>query len=133
MWGLLNILGDQEVTANNHATFVIQIQIKLRDYLRLLMVRTLTEPGAYSEFGHCNKTFRCRPLKYIIKFEKFFPSRKIEALKIKTPFPSIVNAPGYGKLGLVSYFLYLNTRNETYLPATKSFNTKTFFCKNVCK
>ena len=35
------VLGDPQVTANNHATFVIQIQIRLRDYLRLLMVRTL--------------------------------------------------------------------------------------------
>ena len=39
----VNILGDPKVTANNHATFVIQIQRRLRDYLRLLMVRTLIE------------------------------------------------------------------------------------------
>ena len=29
--------GNRKVTANNHATFTIQIQGRLRDYLRLLM------------------------------------------------------------------------------------------------
>ena len=38
-----NILGDPLVTAKNHATFVIQIQRRLRDYLRLLMGRTFSK------------------------------------------------------------------------------------------
>ena len=35
------VLGDPQVTANNHATFVMQIQSRLRDYLRLLLGRAL--------------------------------------------------------------------------------------------
>ena len=34
-----------QVTANNHATFTIQIHGRLRDYLRLLMGRTLFKMG----------------------------------------------------------------------------------------
>ena len=40
-WVATNVLGDPQVTANNHATFTVSALRRLRDYLRLLMRRPL--------------------------------------------------------------------------------------------
>ena len=64
-----NLLGDPKVTANNPKTFVIQIQRRLRDYLRLLIGRTL---GA-------ELLFNANPAKKIVltKYKKIFLPRFI--------------------------------------------------------